>query len=366
ARALSFTIRIARVEGPLLRAARFTTQPVAAGAIAPLPTRHGAIRSRVFRPLERIERAVILVPGVHAMGVEEPRLAFLSTELAASGIAVAAIELPDLMRFELTPRTVDMIEDAARWLSERRDLATDGRIGLIGVSFAGGLSIVAAGRPTIRDRLAFVFSLGGHGDVERTLRYLCTGIEPAHPDDGVGAAGRRRTPHDYGVAILLLRFADRLVPPEQVAPLRGAILTFLRASHLDVIDKPAAAPVFAAALEQEHALPEPARTLMHFVNTRNVTELGPRLLPVLEQTAFDPSLSPERSDPPAAPVYLLHGVDDQVIPSVETRRLARHLESRTRVRVLLTPLISHAQTDGSQDPIEVFRLVRFWAAMLEE
>ena len=37
-----------------------------------------------------------------------------------------------------------MIEDAALWLSPQRDLAPDGRVGMMGISFAGGLSIIAA------------------------------------------------------------------------------------------------------------------------------------------------------------------------------------------------------------------------------
>ena len=50
-------------------------------------------------------------------------------------------------------------------------------VGLMGISFSGGLSIVAAGRPTLRDRVAYVFSFGGHDDLPRVLRYLCTGHE---------------------------------------------------------------------------------------------------------------------------------------------------------------------------------------------
>ena len=47
---------------------------------------------------------------------------------------------------------------------------------MMGISFAGGLvdrRRRAAGAP---GRVADVMSLGGHGDLPRTLRYLCTGI----------------------------------------------------------------------------------------------------------------------------------------------------------------------------------------------
>ena len=61
-----------------------------------------------------IRRVVLLVPGVHAMGIDEPRLTGLSNELAATGLGVVTMELPDLARYRFTPETVDVIEDGAR------------------------------------------------------------------------------------------------------------------------------------------------------------------------------------------------------------------------------------------------------------
>ena len=219
-------------------------------------------------------RAVLLVPGVHAMGIDEPRLTALSNELAGTGLAVLTMELPDLMHYEFTPRTVDVIEDAARLLADRRDLAPDGKIGLMGISFAGGLAMVAAGRPALRDRLAFVFSFGGHGDLPRVLRYLCSGLEPLKPGDPPGTPPHFRAPHDYGVAVILVGVAGRMVPPEQVEPLKHGIITFLTASQVDPVDKPRAKVIFEDARRQAAALPEPAASLMKAVNDRDVKGLG--------------------------------------------------------------------------------------------
>ncbi len=366
ARGASFVIRAAQIEGVLLEAAKVDSQPFTIGDVRPLETRHGVVRSRIYRPDRHIRRAVVLVPGVHAMGVDEPRLQTFAGELAASGVATLTIELPDLMGYRLDVRVVDQIVDAVQWVRNHPALGPVGKVGLMGISFAGGLAVVAAGRPDVRDHVAFVFSFGGHGDFPRALRYLCTGTEPLRPGDPPDVAARIRPPHDYGVAILLLDRAEDLVPEAQVEPLRQGILTFLHASQLDVVDKPRSAAVFAAARSAAEALPEPAATLMHYVNTRNVTELGARLLPVVEQTSFPDALSPERSPAPAAPVFLLHGIDDTVIPSVETLRLAEYLEGRTDVRHLLSGLISHAAADRPPEPGEVLKLVAFWSDLLDE
>ena len=143
------------------------------GDVTTIPTRHGPIPARLYQPDGTSRRAVLLTPGVHAMGVDEPRLKGLATDLARSGLTVLTIALPDLVHYRFAPESVDEIEDAAGWLARRSDLAPDGRVGLMGISFAGGLSVVAAGRPSLRDRVAYVFSFGGHGNLPRVLRYLC-------------------------------------------------------------------------------------------------------------------------------------------------------------------------------------------------
>jgi dienelactone hydrolase len=365
ARGASLVIRAAQLQGFLLRAAQVQARHYTIEPVATIHTRHGDVRTRLYRP-DSIRRLVLLVPGVHAMGIDEPRLIGLSNELAATGLGVVTMELPDLAGYRFTPETVDMIEDGARWLSARRDLTPDGTIGLMGISFAGGLSMVAAGRPSIRDRLAFVFSFGGHGDLPRVLRYLCTGLEPLSPDAPAGTPAHVRPPHDYGVAVILVGIADRMVPPAQVEPLRRGIVTFLTASQLDPIDKAKAATVFEEARAIAAQLPEPAASLMKAVNSRDVKGLGARLLGVLESIDYPDSLSPDHSAPPRAPVFLLHGADDTVIPSVESLLLAQHLERTTRVRTLLSGLITHAEVDRSAAAAEVLKLVGFWAELLSE
>jgi fermentation-respiration switch protein FrsA (DUF1100 family) len=113
-------------------------------------------------------------------------------------------------------------------------------------------------------------------------------------------------------------------------------------------------------------MPEPARTLMGYVNDRNVKALGPLLLPHIGGIADDPALSASRSPAPAAPVYLLHGTDDTVIPAMESKYLAEHLERRTRVHLLLSPLITHAELDRPARFGEVWKLVAFWSSALSE
>jgi hypothetical protein len=206
------------------------------------------------------------------------------------------------------------------------------------------------------------------------MHYLCSGqvlgdLERAKHSSAVYGADHVQVhpPHDYGVAVVLLSLADRLVPPDQVAPLSRGIDGFLLASSLAGGDPQAAVKVFDEMKAYAATLPEPSRTLMTYVNERAVDKLGPILLPVadgLKDHPGMPSLSAERAAPPLAPVLLLHGIDDNVIPSMETVLLAEHLEGKAQVTGLLSGLITHAEVNRTPSLTEVWRLARFWRGIM--
>ncbi len=366
---LAFIIRVAKHHGAWARLARMAAGKVHEGPIVALPTRHGPVDSRTFRPERPVRRTAILVPGIHMDGIREERLVGLARELAATGLQVLTVAPPDLARYRLTTDSTDELEDAIAWASARPDLAPDGRVGIMGISFSGGLALVAAGRPAVRDRVAYVLSFGGHGDLLRVLRYLCQGKGlPVDAQARALATGGEHIhippPHDYGAVVALLNLADRVVPAEQVAGLDEAITVFLRASSIDRLDPGKAKAVFARARQLGEALPEPARTLMGYVSDRDVGKLGHALLPLLAGLDLPAGLSPERSPLPTAPVFLLHGADDSVVPASEMLSLARTLQATTRVRAFASRLITHAEANRGAALAEMWRLSSFWQDLL--
>jgi hypothetical protein len=185
-----------------------------------IATRHGPVPVRIYRPDGGPARTVVVFPGVHGGGVDEPRLTELCRRLAATGATVVCAPLPELREFIVTARSTDQIEDVTLWAADSPDVAASTRVGLVGVSFGGGLALVAAGRPALTNRLEVVVSIGGYGDLPRVLRYLCTGELPD---------GTRREPHDYGLAVVAYGAVGRLVPSDQARPLERGIRTFLEA-----------------------------------------------------------------------------------------------------------------------------------------
>jgi len=363
---LSFVIRAADMQGTARRVADFDTKAEREHDVS-IPTPRGPLRVRVYEPAGSHRRAALLTSGLHPSGTGEPRLARLARALSASGVVIVTPDIPELSRFEITPAITDTIERSAAWLATESGLAPNQKVALMGISFSGGLSIVAATRPSIANRVTSVFAFGGHDDLPRVLRYLCTGSEP-YPPQQLGRPADQpfvRAPHDYGVAVILLGVAERVVPRAQVEPLRTAVRRFLLASALDSnVDKERAAREFAAIRDTAKRMPEPSATLLRYVNDRDVVHLGARLLPFVSYYGGDPALSVSKSPKPSVPIFLLHGMDDNVIPSIESEYLAEDLRGHARVRMLLSGLISHAEADRPPHLGDVLQLAGFWGDLL--
>ena len=330
-----------------------------------MTTRYGDVPVRFYTIGNDVSRSILLVPGIHSMGIDEPRLTALAKDLAGSGFTVMTMALPDLQAYKITPRATDVIEDAVAWMARQGNLAPDGRVGIVGISFAGGLSTVAAGRPSIRDKVAFVLSFGGHGDLPRVMRYLATGEAPhvagltAHP------------PHDYGVAVILYGLAESgVVPADQVATLREGIRTFLLASQLTLVEHGRSERHFRESASHGQGDAR-AGAHIHELRERPCREEARTCAGTVSRSTRRqtiPALSPQRApNAPTAPIFLLHGDDDTVIPAAESALLNDYLKSKgTPVHLLLSNLITHAEVNRSATKLDTWKLISFWATVLSQ
>src|SRR5688500_12424688 len=79
--AAAFVIRAAGMTGVARSAAALEADTVVESA-ATIPWRAGTLRGRTYTPSSITGRAILLVPGVHAGGVDEPRLISFAREIA--------------------------------------------------------------------------------------------------------------------------------------------------------------------------------------------------------------------------------------------------------------------------------------------
>jgi len=286
-----------------------------------------AIRARLYRRTDGTGRqGLVVAHGVHHQGIDEKRLVPFARELARSGLVVLTPALDDLADYRIDARSVGELADSVVYLGGRADLVDHRRVGLLGFSFGGGLALLAAGEPLLRERVSHVVSIGGYHDLGRVLRFFLSGV--AETPDGPVAA----QPHEYGPLVLLYRHLDRLVPAGDRQALREAVRAWLREEFPR-----------ARTLAQTLSSVE-ARWLFAQIDGRALDRLRPRLEALLaEDTATLEELSPRnklaRID---APVYLLHGKGDTVIPATEVRWAKAELDRREH-QALISPLLEHVE-----------------------
>ena len=305
-----------------------------------------AVRARIyFRAEGSSRRGLVVAHGVHYQGIDG-RLVPFARELARSGLVVLTPALDDLADYRIDPRSVTELADSVLYLGGRPD-RVDGKIGLLGFSFGGGLALRAAEEPALRGRLSHVVSIGGYHDLGRVLRFFLTGIADT-PDGPVTAR-----PHEYGPLVLLYRHLDALVPPRDRARAREAVRAWLReeSDH-------------ARSLVRQLSTSR-ARRLFALIADHAVDRLRPRLERLLaaDRPALD-ALSPrDRLSRIEVPVFLLHGRSDTVIPPSESRWAGAELGPREH-EALISPVLGHAEVAGQASLADQIELVLFTSRML--
>jgi dienelactone hydrolase len=313
-----------------------------------VPMRGGAMRARLYRPAGgRSGSGVVVAHGVHFRGIDEPRLVAFSRALAGSGLVVLTPELADLADYRITPEGAERIAESVRWFAKRSDLVAGDRVGLIGFSFAGGLSLLAAGDAEVGKHLSWVTSVGGHHDLSRVLRFFVENrIETPR-----GFAPKQA--HEYGVVVLVYGELDRLVPEEDREPMRDALRSWLHEDRAT-----------ARALAARAGSPE-ARQLFARVESHRLGELGADLEALVRErgVALD-ALSPRgKLARISCPVYLLHGTGDTVIPASETDWADLELGAREH-RALVSPLLEHVEVNHQASFVDMFQLVDFISRLM--
>jgi dienelactone hydrolase len=306
-----------------------------------IPGRSRPIRARLYLPPGGHGPGLVVAHGVHHQGIDG-RLAPFARGLAREGLVVLTPALDDLADYRIDPRSVGELADSVAYLSDRRDLVDDPRVGLLGFSFGGGLALLAAGEPAVRERLSHVVSIGGYHDLGRVLRFFLSGVVE-WPDDTTTAQ-----PHEYGPLVLLYRHLDQLVPAADRPRTREVVRAWLHEEFGR-----------ARALATKLVSPR-ARRLFAAIARHDLGCLRARLqqLLVADAAALE-ALSPrDKLARIRAPVYLLHGAADNVIPASETQWASLELDAHEH-ETLVSPLLAHSAVKHEIDVAAALELILF-------
>lgn len=192
--------------------------PVASEATT-FPTRSGSVQARLYRPegLSDVP-ALVLVHGIHKDGMDEARLKAFAQALAATGLLVLTPHVPSLADYRIEKSAVELIG----WSAEALHRQTHRRVGVMGLSFAGGLCLVTAADRRFAPSIGYVLAVGAHDDLERVANFLLTNEIPTP-----GGETLRMPADPYGVLLFAYEYAAALFAPAEVEPGRAALRYWL-------------------------------------------------------------------------------------------------------------------------------------------
>ena len=305
----------------------------------------GRIQARLYVPINISHPpAMVVVHGLHQLGMEEPRLVNFAKSLAETGVEVLTPQVDALADYRVVPESIDVIGSSAQQLSH---LVGGQQVGVLGLSFAGGLSLMAAAEPQYAETIGFVAAVGAQDDVQRVEHYLVEG-QTTWPD------GKPLTtpPHEYGWLILIYSHPEDFFASPDVETARNSIRLLL---HEDIKG--------SEALAQK--LSPDSQKLMASIFQHQRDSFRAILEADLgSHSAEAVAVSPHgHLQGLKAKVLLVHGEGDDVIPPSETNWLAKDIPSEDLQASLISRSISHVNLErqpGWRDQIAVVH----WIALM--
>lgn len=249
----------------------------------------------------------------------------LAEGLARTGIVVLVPVSPELSRFRVVPEEEEWVIGAFRFLRDLEAVDPD-RVGIMGISAGGGMVAVAAEDPRLRGEVRLLELFGSY--------YSAAGMLDAATTRTIEVDGKRIpwTPEEVTIDVL----RNMLLPTVPDA------------------DRPGLAPLFAGTESRiPPGLSPEGRSLARVLVNRDPAR-APELIAQLpaRTRALMAGVSPSTGIGDLhTEVFLLHDVDDAIVPFTESRAFyAAATSARGRHLTELT-LFQHVEPTGGGNPL---------------
>jgi pimeloyl-ACP methyl ester carboxylesterase len=238
-----------------------------------------------------------------------------------------------------------VIGDAVHELARRSGAP---KVGLLGLSFAGGMSLIAASDPAVGHQLSGVIAIGAHDDLNRVLNFFETD-ETQAPDGTV----LKMKAHEYGSLVTAYSHASAYFAKRDVPEARKTLRTLL---WEDLPDAHSEAKKLSrrGQMRMDELFAHDTKSLVP--DTQRVLK---KVQPELEAASPHHYLAKLH-----VPVMLLHGAEDNVVPPTETLWLERDLPKGVLKSALISPAIGHVEV-GAGGIKDQLRLIHWMKQMLD-
>lgn len=331
---------------PQREAVRYTVDGRARVADLYLPGPLEPCMSRARREAAHCPRAALVaVPGAVPLANADPRFMAFATTLARAGFAVLAPEMPGFRRLRVRAQDTREIADALHHALSRPELAPEGRAGLFAFSYAAGPAILAALEDDVREQVRFIATLGGYHDLPRAMRFFTTGW---YEHAGVS---HHIVPDDTGRMVLAFSSLDYLDNASDEILFENMVQARQRDPAADLTPlatrlSEAGQAVYALATNTD-----PAR----------FATLLARLPAAMRADIERLNLAAHDLSPLRAPLWLVHGRQDNLIPWTESLALAHAVPPGKAKVFLIHRAVDHVAL-AAFDPLSG----RFWTEDLPD
>ncbi|HUZ05100.1 MAG TPA: alpha/beta fold hydrolase [Acidobacteriaceae bacterium] len=322
-----------------------TSDPITVRTLT-VSTTEGPMQAMLYAPARHPNApGLVITHGISHQGTRDPRMIAFARSIAACGLRVLTPDLPDLGDYHVSTVSIDKIGGAAAWLAQK----TGHPVGLMGLSFSGGLALMAAAQPQYASNISFVFAVGAHDSMNRVANFYVTG-QDALPN----GTTEKVVPNEYGLLVLEYAHLEDFTQPEDTEAIRAALRARL---YEDPTLEQSLVGKFTATQKIEYNRivdPRQQASAIAKSSQKHAAELA--------------AVSPHgHLYGLRAPVFLLHGREDNIIPYGESEWLARDLPPGTLQALLVSPLVSHVDTEKGKKAgwIDEWRLVHFMARVME-
>ncbi len=272
----------------------------------------------LYEPCGKDLGTTIFVHGMSGLGREDPRIIHLAGALTRTGQRVLVPDFSSLRKLEIRQRQSSEILDQLQRLLDETDLVPD-KVSLMAVSFSSLFALQAGCNDALSPRISALCLIGGYYDVGSVCSFLI----------------RKDYADPYGRLLILRNYFREIDPKGE---------DFHRIVDRCILQCVEQKSVWNAdiALNRSDAL----EGQIHWLLTSPVAlaELEKKILQVFmnEWHEYDVNLDGFCRD---ISVFLIHGKDDLIVPSDESKQLARCLTKKKIPNYLcITRFLSHGDT----------------------
>jgi hypothetical protein len=282
-------------------------------------------RTKVFYPSyyhPRKTKAILLTHGMSVLGIDDPRIIDLAENLCLAGYLVFLPELIEVKALQITPETAEHILDLSLVVSKIRDMYRQDSLGIFCISFTGGMGLNSLSRREVEGAIQSILSLGAYSDFSVLIKHSSENFEY----------------DNYPFFILMYNFIESFVSKSD------DLKRIFWESALDNALYRQGENSIALKIKKNLSLKD--REIYDLICTNPSYRNS-----IVDQICLDLSNLIRVSSPIHnienifAPISLIHGKNDRVIPESESINIGNVLKKKGKPYNLeVTGLLSHGDT----------------------